>query len=37
MDILSGSQMNIKQKVHKDKEFLGIVPVVTTPVNAMYF
>ena len=37
MNILSGEQINVKQKVFKDKEFLGILPVVTTPVNAMYF
>jgi len=37
MNVLSGTQLNVKQKVYKDREFLGIVPVVTTPVNAMYF
>ena len=37
MNVLSGNQLAAKQKVHKDKEFLGIVPVVTSPVNALYF
>lgn len=37
MNILSGDQLAAKQKVCKDKEFLGIVPVVTSPVNALYF
>lgn len=36
VSILSG-ETKINQKIYRDKDILGIVPIVTTAVNALYF
>ena len=36
IDVISGDT-RLTQKLFKDKDFLGIVPVVVTPMNALYF